>query len=98
MQHFGMILWQQYAGIAGTGKRPKVGRLAEVRYRDRGGEHYLEGLWWKWRELIKTRAFNESLSCVKNASYSHNNPKVTLILTHVSTDFLTWKQWLRGVK
>lgn len=61
-------------------------------------EHYLEGWWWKWRELIKNRAFNESLSCVKNASYSHNNPKVTLILTHVSTDFLTWKQWMRGVK
>lgn len=32
-----MILWQQYAGITGTGKRPEVGRLAEVSYGNKGG-------------------------------------------------------------
>lgn len=33
----------------------------------------------------------------QDASYSYNNPKVKLMLTQISTDFLMWKPWLTGV-
>lgn len=38
-----------------------------------------------------------ALSCAKNVSYSHNNLKVPLTLTHVDIDFLIRKLGLRGL-